>query len=313
MTKNGYWRVLAAAAIVAALACGCGGRAAVDHSGSLVSDEGQIALTRATKFTPPEFESEVYTIDVDGSGERRLTDSPGLDAFPAWSPDGERLTFASDRDGGNWELYTMDADGSQQRRLTDTPDQDESVTAWSPDGEEIAYVTDVIENPTIWVMGTEGGDPKRLTSGNWPSWSPDGERIVYTTYSTGTRLAVVNADGSGQRDLGASVARRLTGTAYAEEPAWSPDGERIAFVSRPLMGDEEIYAVNPDGSGRRRLTDIPGADHWPPSWSPEGERIAFTSDGTEERGEIFVMNADGSGLTKLTDDPADDSFPAWRP
>ena len=86
MTKNGYWRVLAAAAIVAALAYGCGGRAAVDHSGSLVSDEGQIALTRATKFTPPEFESEVYTIDVDGSGERRLTDSPGLDAFPAWSP-----------------------------------------------------------------------------------------------------------------------------------------------------------------------------------------------------------------------------------
>jgi TolB protein len=187
------------------------------------------------------------------------------------------------------------------------------VTAWSPDGEEIAYATDVLETPTIWVMNADGSDARRLTSGNWPSWSPDGERIVYTSYSGGTRLAVMNADGYGQRDLEASVTRRLTGRAYAEEPAWSPDGERIAFVSRPFMGDEEIYVVRPDGSGRRRLTDIPGADHWPPAWSPEGKRIAFTSDGTEEGGEIYVMNADGSGLTMLTDGPADASFPAWRP
>jgi dipeptidyl aminopeptidase/acylaminoacyl peptidase len=129
MTKNGYWWILAAAAFVAAFAYGCGGRdtveESVDHGGSLVSEEGQIAFTRFTIFAPPHFESEVYTMNVDGSGEKRLTDSPGLDAFPAWSPDGERIVFASDRDG-NWELYVMDAGGAQQRRLTNTPHNESS-------------------------------------------------------------------------------------------------------------------------------------------------------------------------------------------
>jgi TolB protein len=71
--------------------------------------------------------------------------------------------------------------------------------------------------------------------------------------------------------------------------------------------------MNADGSGRTRLTDIPGNDHWPPKWSPDSTRIAFTSDGIEEHAQIYVMNSDGSGLTWLTDNPADDSLPAWRP
>jgi hypothetical protein len=108
MKNDGYWRMLAATALVAALAWGCGGQAAVDHGGSLVSDEGQIAFMRATSFDGPDIESEVYTINVDGSGERRLTDTPGLDGFPSCSPAGERIAFASDRASGNWELYVMD-------------------------------------------------------------------------------------------------------------------------------------------------------------------------------------------------------------
>jgi Tol biopolymer transport system component len=305
-----------AAAVVALSACGCGGpdtvEDTVDHGGSLVSEEGQIAFTRFTRFAPPDFESEVYTINVDGSGENRLTDSPRLDAFPAWSPDGERIVFASERDG-NWELYVMGADGAAQRRLTNTPEEDESSPAWSPDGEKIAYVTAVFEgNETIRVMNADGSSRKRLAEGNWPSWSPDAERIVYTVYSANERgrLVVMNADGSGQRDLGSTVLQRLLALDGAdEEPAWSPDGEKIAFASE---ADGDIYAMNVDGSGRTRLTDIPGYDHWPPTWSPDGTRIAFTSE-DEKGSEIYVMNSDGSGLTKLTDDPAEDSFPAWRP
>jgi Tol biopolymer transport system component len=310
MNKGRCLRIIAAVFVVAFI-CGCGGQTAVDHGGSLVSEQGQIAFTRATKFTSSDLESEDYTINVDGSGERRLTDSPGLNAFPSWSPDGERIVFATDRDG-NWELYTMDADGSGQRRLTNTP-ADEAVPAWSPEGEKIAYVTDVLENPAIHVMNADGSGHKHLVDGNWPSWSPDGERIAYTTYSSGERLAVMYADGSGQRRLDESLVRRITGTAEAYEAAWSPNGKRIAYVANQGMNNEEIYVMKSDGTERRRLTDIPGYDHWPPTWSPDGTRIAFTSDGTKDNAEIYVMNSDGSGLTKLTNDPAYDSFPAWRP
>ena len=62
--------------------------------------------------------------------------------------------------------------------------------------------------------------------------------------------------------------------------------------------------MNPDGSARKRLTDISGNDHWPPTWSP---------DGTAQMGEIYAMNSDGSCLTRLTYARAYDAFPAWRP
>lgn len=314
MPTHGYWRLLTVVATVAAFAIGCGSQSAVDHGGSLVSEQGRIAFTRATSFTMPNFESDIYTINVDGSQEKRLTNSPGLDAFPGWSPDGQRIAFVSDRTG-TWEIYVMDDDGSQQRPLTNTP-EDESVPTWSPDGEKIAYTTDMIgDDPKIWVMNADGSGRRQLASGSWPSWSPDSKQIVYTVYSNAGvgRLLVMNADGSNQERVGGSFIERFTGRADAEEPAWSPDGERIAFVSNVGMDNAEIYVMKVDGSERTRLTDIPGGDHWPPTWSADGTRIAFTSEGTKEISEIFVMNSDGSGLTKLTDNPADDSFPAWRP
>ena len=305
---------VAAVALVVAFAFGCRAEPAADSGGALVGTDGRIAFIRATDFIAPDMESDVYTMDVDGSGERRLTDTPGLDAFPAWSPDGESIVFSSERDG-NWELYLMNADGTRQRRLTHTPEEDESSPAFFRDGGKIVYATDISgASPEIHTMATDGSDRKKIAAGSFPSPSPDGERIVYTTYAAYSGVpyvAVMNADGSDQRRLDGTWVERLAGRADGEEPAWSPDGEKIAFMS--ANDDEDIYVMNADGSDRTRLTDdVPGNDHWPPTWSPDGTRIAFTSDGP--RGSwIYAMNADGSGLTKLTGDPANAAFPAWQP
>jgi TolB protein len=113
-------------------------------------------------------------------------------------------------------------------------------------------------------------------------------------------IFVMNADGTGERELTHNAAARTI------PPAWSPDGRRIAFASG-RDGNFEIYVINADGSRQRRLTRNTGRDD-APVWSPDGRRIAF-----ESNWQVYVMNADGSGQRRLTRNAARNFAPAWSP
>jgi len=118
---------------------------------------------------------DIYVVNGDGSGLIDLTnDLAALEVYPAWSPDGTKVAFVSNR-GGAYDLYVMNADGTSVAQLTH--DQaTEGRPAWSPDGTRIAFASDKGGDAEIYVMNADGSNVVRLTNSagpdGWPAWAP---------------------------------------------------------------------------------------------------------------------------------------------
>lgn len=246
--------------------------------------------------------TDIYLVEADGTGTIRLTREPGADVNPAWSPDGKKIVFASDRNG-NREIYVMNADGTDPVRLTQNSAADYR-PAYSPDGKRIAFVSERGGNADVYLMNADGTNVSRLTTDlavdTEPAWSPDGRRIVFRSVGT---LYVMNADGSQKT--------RLT-AASDMQPAWSPDGKTIAFLSDSRVGNTSIWLMNPDGSAIRQFMDR-NYSLGGPDWSPDGKQIAFDDrdcwdNGPCPRG-IVIATIEGEYAVGI-DDAAE---PAWRP
>ena len=219
----------------------------------------------------------IYAVDAEGRNETLVT--PGRAIQPAYSADGARIVFASDRDrksnGGlsSLDIYSMDADGAALTRLTRTPpgtgnNGDESDPAFSPDGSNVVFTTDRDE------QGFNPGSPS-------------------------SEIYVMNADGSDQ-------VRLTSSPGFDGQASFSPDGTKIVFASN-RTGANEIYAMDPNGANQTQLTNLPGSAN--PVFSPDGTEIAFqNADG------IWMMNADGSNPTLRHPAPsAQDQLQDWAP
>jgi TolB protein len=163
----------------------------------------------------------------------------------------------------------------------------------------------------LYIVDYDGFNPRRLTVNGslniLPAWSPDGAGLAYVSFRQGGPLVYL------ARIFEGKSVPNLTGerdTSQAFAPAFSPDGRRLAFASN-RSGNLDVWVVNADGSGPRRLTTTPAADT-APCWSPTGQEIAFTSNraGTPQ---IWVMDADGLNVRRLTTVGGYNDGCAWSP
>ena len=262
--------------------------------------------------------SQIYTMNADGSGQVRLTNNGANDDSPRWSPNGTKILFQSDRDNpstGYNDIYVMNSDGTGQTRLTTDPNDDSSAS-WSPDGAKIVFQS--IRNGQfyqVYVMNSDGSGQLNLSnssgSDGQPSWSPDGTKIAFASerdHEGFASIYVMSANGTNQT--------RLTFSAddvTDEQPVWSRDGSKIAFVST-RDGNKEIYVMNSDGTNQTRLTNDLGNDD-SPYWSPDGSKIIFRSDRQRDccdpTSQVWVMNSDGTNLINLSNNGAGDYSSSW--
>jgi Tol biopolymer transport system component len=285
----------------------------------------------------------------------KVEGDPPFDMQPTWSPDGRLVAFTCrtatitemvERLTGPFvELFTgsrplavaysyfdeeldtciVQADGGGRIRLTDNHVADYS-PSWSPDGQYIAFMSDRDGRTEVFVMGSDGSHPMRISrtegvSDSPPVWSPDGQKLCFAAL-----------DSQESDDLGAFVEHlyiasrdgrtqyRLTSlSGHEEKPRWSPNGEFIAFVRRPegfgIDRQVEIRVMAPDGSGEKTLLagmwNIAGL-----AWSPDGKKLAFVGGEVGSHWAIHLLDVGTGSMVPVTDKDkirSLDGHVAWSP
>lgn len=247
---------------------------------------------------------QIFTMAIDGSGEKRLSSGKGRTTCSYWLADGEHLIFSSteahdpgclpspDRSKGyvwklypEFDIYVIRKDGTEMKKLFASNGYDAEATV-SPKGDRIVFTSTKDGDPEVYTMNIDGSDVRRLTNAKGYDggafYSPDGSKIVFRASRPKTAEDLV---------------------AYQE------------LVSEHLVRPTalEIFVMNTDGSGMKQLTNN-GKANFAPYMHPDGKRIIFCSnmDAKNPRNfDLYVINVDGSGLKRVTYFEEFDGFPMF--
>ncbi|HVG07214.1 MAG TPA: S41 family peptidase [Thermoanaerobaculia bacterium] len=242
---------------------------------------------------------DLYIFDLATYESKNITSNPRTDRDPMWI--GDKIFFNSDRTG-TLNLYAYDVAGGQVEPVTQSKQWD---VRWpSSDGAgRIVYEMDgelhVLDARTrqdsqiaiqVPYEGLYDRPSQVSASGNVEDWalSPKGERAVFVA-----RGDIFTAP------IEKGPTRNLTRSSNAHDKwaRWSPDGRKIAFIS-DKSGEEEVWLVNQDGSGKpEQLTQGGKAMRYAPEWAPDGKRLAFS----DKDGKLYVLTVADRKLTEIAD------------
>ena len=230
---------------------------------------GSLVAYATLRYTEADWGDHTYELTIQpigGGGRQRLTDNDWNDVSPAWSPDGSRIAFVSERGDGPW-VYTIAPDGSSERAIASDIRVQTDAPVWSPDGRRLAFVAE------------EGKYYESVKYLHHPNASTSVEKTsIYAHEIFREAVYLVDSDGSNLTKLAwadatdeAPRTRESHGDLYEtpEEDVirfrWSPDGKRIAFVAHYYGEPDGLYVASADGSEVNKVFDVattaePGQD-----------------------------------------------------
>jgi serine/threonine protein kinase len=266
---------------------------------------GQIAFT----CTRGDY-NQLCMINRDGTGLAQLTDMDASNYYPAFTPDGSSLLFASNRNGA-FDFYLLVFGEKQLIQITEnvgnviSPD-------YSPDGRRIVFANRAGEGPTsIWMVNADGINPHLVYAGTNTivavAWSPDGERIAYAmSVGIPQEYEIFTMDTNGKNHL--RISQGLKGIGGSID--WSADSKNLLVYAGPYS-DKNIFKIEVPSGKFTQLTK--GGNNAGGVYSPDGKYIVFNSMRNNDQADLYIMRANGENQVQLTNDPEPDWGAQWAP
>lgn len=269
-----------------------------------LTGESGVFRSRIAYVADERGEKSLHIMDWDGSRATSLGLKAHILMSPRWSKDGTKIVYSAEKNR-QWGIYVLDFASGKAEKVFSSPGTNIAAD-FTPDGTEVVFSSSKDGTPDLFSLNMKSGILKKLTSSYGidvsPVVSPDGHSVAFVSDRGGSpQIYIMRRNGTD--------ARRITFEgSYNTSPCWSPKGDKIVFSGR--RGTNQIFLVNPDGSGLTQLTS--DGNNEDPSFSPDGRYITFSSDRDGTKG-IFIMRANGENQKRITPRNLRASGPRWSP